>query len=197
MIANPALGTELAKTFPPLEGAAKEVEDIASMFAEVRVLSGKEGVMEAFESARRGVEIFHFAGHSVVTDGNAGLLFASKESDKGGRLLNSSTVLGQDWSRCGLAVLSACSTGTGERNSFVNPESLVRAFLNAGAGRVIASRWNVDSAATEKFMRTFYRSVLAGAPPSTALRRAAEILRRDPLTDHPYYWAAFQLFGYK
>jgi CHAT domain-containing protein len=46
-------------------------------------------------------------------------------------------------------------------------------------------------------MRRFYQSVLSGALPSSALREAAEALRKDPTTAHPYYWAAFQLFGYK
>ena len=163
-----------------------------------RVLGGKESTREALESARAGVEIFHFAGHSISADGDAGLLLASSEGgDSGGDLLKGSRLLGQDWRHCSLAVLSACSTGTGERNGFVNPESLVRAFLNAGAGRVIASRWNVDTAATAGVMGRFYQSVLEGALPSSALRGAAEALRKEPATAHPYYWAAFQLFGHK
>ncbi len=198
LIADPALGNDLAKIFPPLEGAAREARDIAALFSGARILSGKESTLEALESSRRDVEVFHFSGHSVSSGGDAGLLLAESEGGQmAGRLLKSSTLLGEDWSRCSLAVLAACSTGTGERNSFVNPESLVRAFLNAGAGRVIASRWNVDTVATEGFMRRFYQSVLSGELPSMALREAAETLRRSPATAHPYYWAAFQLFGYK
>jgi CHAT domain-containing protein len=198
VIANPALGSDMAKTFPPLVDAEVEARDLAALFTKARVLSGKESTLEGLESARGGIEVFHFAGHSVSSGGDAGLLLApSGESDMGGVLLRGSRLLGQDWKQCSLAVLSACSTGTGERNGFVNPESLVRAFLNAGAGRVIASRWNVDTAATAGFMRRFYQSVLAGVLPSSALREAAEALRKDPATAHPYYWAAFQLFGYK
>ncbi len=198
MIANPVLGDELAKVFPPLEDAAREAQDVAGLFTTARFITGEQGTLEALESARAGAEVFHFAGHSVASEGDAGLLLApSGEADLGGRLLKSSTLQGQDWSRCSLVVLSACSTGTGERDGFVNPESLVRAFLNAGAGRVVASRWNVDTAATAGFMRQFYSSVLSGALPSVALREAAETLRKNPATAHPYYWAAFQLFGYK
>ena len=198
VLANPVLGDELAKVFPPLEDAAREAQDIAGLFSGAKFITGKDGTLEALEANRQGAEIFHFAGHSVASEGDAGLLLApSGEADLEGRLLKSSTVRGQDWSRCALVVLSACSTGTGERNGFVNPESLVRAFLNAGAGRVIASRWNVDTAATAGFIRQFYGSVLSGAPPSVALREAAETLRKNPATAHPYYWAAFQIFGYK
>jgi len=198
VIANPSLGSDLARAFPPLVDAAREAQELLALFTRARVLSGKESTLEALESARGGVEVFHFAGHSISADGDAGLLLSpSGESDMGGRLLKGSRLLGQNWSHCSLVVLSACSTGTGERNAFVNPERLARAFLNAGAGRVIASRWNVDNAATAGFMRRFYQSVLSGAYPSSALREAAETLRKDPATAHPYYWAAFQLFGYK
>jgi CHAT domain-containing protein len=198
LIANPALGGELSKTFPPLEDAAREAGELAKLFAEPRVLSGRESTLEALETARMGRDVFHFAGHSISAGGDAGLLLAnSGASETGASLLEASRLLGQDWSHCSIAVLSACSTGTGERNGFVNPESLVRAFLNAGVGRVIASRWNVDTAATAGFMRRFYESALHGALPSSALREASEALRRDPATAHPYYWAAFQLFGYQ
>jgi len=198
VVANPALGSELTKAFPPLVDTAQEAHEIASLFSKATILSAKGATLERIESCRKGVEAFHFAGHSVSADGDAGLLVApSGDSDMGGRLLKSSALLGQDWSHCSLVVLSSCSTGTGERNGFVNPESLVRAFLNAGAGRVIASRWNVDTAATAGFMRCFYASILSGASPSSAIREAAETLRKDPATRHPYYWAAFQLFGYK
>jgi CHAT domain-containing protein len=198
VVADPALGGELANAFPPLEDATREAQAIAAVFERAKVLRGKESTLEALELAREDAEVFHFAGHSIAVEGGAGLLLApSTDGDPRGRLLNGSRLLGQDWSHCSLAVLSSCSTGTGERNGFVNPESLVRAFLNAGAGRVIASRWNVDTAATAGFMGRFYESVLSGALPSSALREAAEALRKDPTTAHPYYWAAFQLFGYK
>jgi CHAT domain-containing protein len=198
ILANPRLGSDLAKAFPPLEDASREARELATLFRRARLLSGEQSTIEALQSTRPGAEVFHFAGHTISSAGEAGLLLApSRESDSGGRLLKSSNLLGQDWSHCLLAVLSSCSTGAGERNGFVNPESLIRAFLNAGAGRVVASRWNVDTAATAGFMRRFYESVLSGAPPSSALREAAEALRKDPATAHPYYWAAFQLFGYK
>jgi CHAT domain-containing protein len=167
------------------------------MFTEPRLLSGTESTLEALDNEGPHAAIFHFAGRGVATDTDAGLLLASATEGEAGRMLKSSQVLSQDWSRCALVVLSACSTGAGERHGFVNPESLVHAFLNAGAGRVVASRWNVDTSATAGFMGHFYHSVLSGDLPALALREAAETLRRNPATAHPYYWAAFQLFGYK
>jgi CHAT domain-containing protein len=198
VIADPALGGDMIKTFPPLEEAAREAREIAALFPRGRLLAGKTSTLEAITVARRDVELFHFAGHGVSEEADGGLLLSpSREDSAGAQLLKASRLAGEDWSHCSLAVLSACSTGTGERNSFVNPESLVRGFLNAGVGRVIASRWNVDTEATAGFVRRFYESVLSGAVPSSALRQASEALRSRPPTAHPYYWAAFQLFGYK
>lgn len=99
-----------------------------------------------------------------------------------------------DWSRCRLAVLSACLTATGELQGYVNPDSLVRAFLAAGARGVLAASWAIDSRATHLFFENFYRHLLAGRPAAFALQHAATDLRRRTEFAHPYYWAPFQLY---
>jgi len=69
----------------------------------------------------------------------------------------------------------------------------VRAFLIAGAARVLASLWPVDDATTVSFMAHFHRALSRGASPAAALGRAqAEVMREHA---HPFYWAAFQLYG--
>jgi CHAT domain-containing protein len=60
---------------------------------------------------------------------------------------------------------------------------------------VVASRWNVDSIATEDFMGSFYDSLLSGHDPVEALQAAANSLRHMRGRAHPYYWAAFSVFG--
>jgi CHAT domain-containing protein len=70
---------------------------------------------------------------------------------------------------------------------------LARAILAQGVPHVLATRWNVDSAASETLMISFYDSLLAGASPPRALAAAEAVLR---LTEpHPYYWAGFDAFG--
>jgi CHAT domain-containing protein len=70
---------------------------------------------------------------------------------------------------------------------------LVRAFLIAGASRVLASLWPVDDAVTAGFMSHFYRALRHGAAPAAALREAQQAVRREHA--HPLYWAAFTLYG--
>jgi CHAT domain-containing protein len=93
-----------------------------------------------------------------------------------------------------LAVLSGCATGSGELEGPGDPQSLVRAFLHAGAQEVVASLWNLDSAGTALFMREFYAAMLQGAPADQALRKAGAAMRAKGEYRHPYYWAGLQVF---
>jgi CHAT domain-containing protein len=101
-----------------------------------------------------------------------------------------------DLSNLDLAVLASCSSGIGEQTGAVNLDSLVRSFLEAGAKRVIAARWNVNSPATARMMSEFYETLIQQRQrPAAALRRAALTVRQQSLYAHPYYWAGFQVFG--
>ena len=71
-----------------------------------------------------------------------------------------------------------------------------RAFMLAGAPRVIVSLWKVDDEATRVLMVKFYELWKAGkVPTATALRKAQEHVRSHEKWKHPYYWAAWQLWG--
>jgi CHAT domain-containing protein len=86
-------------------------------------------------------------------------------------------------------------TGTGETLGPFNPRSLVRAFLVGGAEEVVASRWNVDGAATAELMRAFYHGLADGKPAAEALAEAQRALLYRPSMRRPYYWAAFSIFS--
>ena len=65
----------------------------------------------------------------------------------------------------------------------------------AGVREVVASRWAVDSSATRDLMLHFYRELCGGKPPALALGLAERAVRLNGTTNHPYFWAAFSLFG--
>jgi CHAT domain-containing protein len=95
--------------------------------------------------------------------------------------------------RPGIVVLSACETGLAEQGSGDEMVGLVRAFLVAGAARVLASLWPVDDEITALFMARFYGALRDRQTSAAALRQAqAELMRQHP---HPFYWAAFTLHG--
>ena len=98
-----------------------------------------------------------------------------------------------------LVVLSACNTAASGGKSFGGGalQGLADSFFNAGAHAVLASHWEVPSAATRTLMTELFRR-LAQDPN----RDAAEALRQAQLslvgqagTAHPFAWAAFALIG--
>jgi len=95
-----------------------------------------------------------------------------------------------------LVVLSACQTGLGKEVRGEGLMGLTRAFLYAGAPRVVVSLWNVNDRATAGLMTGLYRGMLRGGKrPSAALRDAQLEMRKQKQWESPYYWAAFVQHG--
>ena len=99
-----------------------------------------------------------------------------------------------------LVVLSACQTALGSGAIADVPPGddwvgLVEAFLQAGAGSVLASLWPVDDRATATLMEEFHKRAAKGVTPIAALAEAQRILLHDPRTARPFYWAGFVLNG--
>ena len=196
VIATPDVAGESAARFPPLPDSLKEAALVRDAFPNSTVLEGRGASIQELEARLPSADIVHFAGHGYADSENGALLFAPRDSTGADyELLRSTDLRRQDWSRCRLAVLSACATAAGETHGAHNPDSLVRALTRAGASRVAASLWNVDSTATTELMRAFYNSLASSQSPSQALRIAQTAVRRRAGWDHPYYWAGFQLYG--
>jgi CHAT domain-containing protein len=96
-----------------------------------------------------------------------------------------------------LVVLSACQTALGKEIMGEGLVGLTRAFMYAGAPRVVASLWRVDDAATAELMKKFYGGMLGPKKlrPAAALREAQLSVSRQKRWEHPYYWAGFVLQG--
>ena len=176
----------------------------------LRQLTNGERLLEAvgFEASRdtvfnKGLEtyrILHFATHGLVNSLHpelSGLVLSLV--DRKGRpqdgFLQAHEIyqlkLGAD-----LAVLSACQTALGKEIRGEGLIGLTRAFIVAGAPRVVASLWSVSDAATAELMKRFYRAILKdGLTPAAALRQAQDSLRRERRWSAPYFWAGFILQG--
>jgi CHAT domain-containing protein/tetratricopeptide (TPR) repeat protein len=134
----------------------------------------------------------------------------------GGEILSMDDVYRLD-AAADLVVLSACETGKGRIVRGEGISGLVRAFMYAGAPRVMASLWNVDDAATRLLMEAFYDGWLRrGLGAAAALRAAQRTVREhvvsvvDPEASRaagkdvlkqtrpfaaPRYWAGWALWG--
>jgi CHAT domain-containing protein len=200
-------------SLPPLPGTAAEAEAIASVLApagtDVRVLRRDE----ARESAVRGAlrerrrPYLHFATHGLVEEDQSELRAAlaltpphdSTIGPDDDGLLQLFEIYDLD-ARCELAVLSACDSHAGRRVRGEGVFALSRAFLAAGARRVVASLWPVDDASTATLMASFYQRIAGAAPGrppdyARALRDARLDLRTQARWADPYYWAPFVITG--
>jgi len=95
-----------------------------------------------------------------------------------------------------LVVLSACQTALGEDIRGEGLVGLTRAFMYAGAPRIVASLWRVPDSATAALMERFYQAMLTRhLTAADALRSAQESIRAERRWSAPYYWAGFTLLG--
>jgi len=95
-----------------------------------------------------------------------------------------------------LVVLSACQTALGKDVTGEGLDGLTRAFMYAGARRLVVSLWSVNDQATAALMQRFYVEMLKNNKTPAAALRAAQIeLSRTRRWQSPYYWAAFVMQG--
>jgi CHAT domain-containing protein/tetratricopeptide (TPR) repeat protein len=196
LVVNPAIAGRAAVRFPPLPDSAREAAAVRTLFRNNVTLEGRAATLEALAAGLPRAAIVHFAGHGYSASGFGGLLFAPRDPAAADyALLTAAGMRQMDWSRCRLAVLSACAAAEGETHGAHNPESLIRALTRAGAPRIAANLWNVDSAAAVELMTRFYQEIRNGAGVPESLRRAGMAVRASARWTHPYYWAGFQLYG--
>jgi len=97
-----------------------------------------------------------------------------------------------------LVVLSACNTAEGGgRLGGESLAGLADAFFHAGARTLVASHWQVPSAATAQLMTGFFDRLGPKLSNGLAdsLREAQLALASQAQTAHPFYWAAFTILG--
>lgn len=206
------------RALSPLPGTETELKAMAAtLMGQPEALhlgaAATEGSIRT-DRALGGARIIAFATHGILPseiDGlrEPGLAFTPPETgtpDDDG-LLAASEVTGMrlsaDW-----VILSACNTATGDGTPGADSlSSLARAFLYAGAGSLLASRWRVADDATAALTVETLVARNAGLSRAKALQRAMRVVRTGrradgaPLTGwspawaHPAAWAPFTVIG--
>ena len=90
-----------------------------------------------------------------------------------------------------LVTLSACDTAIGPVGA-AGVESVDTAFIEAGAGAVVSTLWELEDRSTSRLMKAFYTH-LNRENKADALRDAELDLMRAGMA--PYYWASYELVG--
>jgi CHAT domain-containing protein len=173
---------------PGIEMVAEEVDRLAALLPQSRVLRGQEATLAAFHAHASDSRLIHLATHALYRADNP--LFSGLRFADGWLLARDLYEMKLD---CDLATLSACQTGVTFVEAGDELFGLQRGFLAAGARSVAASLWLADDAATAALMEQFYSRLAQGMSKAAALRAAQRhTLRQYP---HPYHWAAFILIG--
>lgn len=192
IVANPTIPASESLALAPLMEAETEGKKIADLFPHSILLKNEHATPSTVESLLPRATIFHFAAHSIFEGGQLKLLLAPDENSTD-PVWDLSLVAPEKLKSCRLAVLSACSTQGRGGAELHDPANPVASLLAAGVTRVVASRWMVDSLFTADFMEQFYLHLKQGDEPDSALRAAALVISTK--NQHPYYWAAFSMFG--
>jgi CHAT domain-containing protein len=171
-----------------LPHAADEARFVAQLFPEGQVFVDEQATIATLQAHAGNAGVIHLACHGQFRSDNP--MFSALHLHDGPLTVELTESLSL---KAGVVVLSACETGLAELGSGNEMVGLVRAFLIAGAARVLASLWPVDDEITADFMSSFYPALCRGDSPANALQLAQnEVRLKHP---HPFYWAAFTLHG--
>ena len=165
-----------------------EGQAVARRFSIARLLASQNATLNATVQGIPEAGVFHFAGHASNSYVEPGVLLSNETLTV--RSLESLKLQTPQ-----LVVLSACNSEVGALGSAGASDSLVGYFVRAGVPRVVASRWNIDSTLTGRFMSEFYARLLKGSSVEESLSQAQSVLRTQSISAHPFYWAAFTTFG--
>jgi CHAT domain-containing protein/tetratricopeptide (TPR) repeat protein len=187
----------------PLPGTRKEAEEILKLVSPSQSIHAYDfDANYNFVTSKelKQYRFLQFATHGIVDTTNpelSGIVLSLV--DKQGKLLKKGYLrLGDIFNLdlgAELVVLSACETGLGKNVKGEGLVGLTRGLMYAGSKRAVVSLWQVDDEGTSQLMPLFYKAILQGESPTSALRDAQLQLWQQKEWQNPYFWAAFTLQG--
>ena len=191
-----ALGNPINPRVTRLPGTEREVENIRTIYPGSLVLLAGQATETNCRNQMAGFDIIHIASHGLFNDNYpllSSLVLSPDLSNDG--FLEVHELYNLNLTKASLVILSACETGLSLIRKNDDVIGLVRGFLYAGVPSVVASLWKVDDEATAALMSNFHLLLKLGNSKGEALRKAQLQLMRTERTHHPYFWAAFVLYG--
>ena len=170
----------------PLLETGGEVESIARIYAQTRVIAARDATFRALHDAAREQTIVHIAGHTELQAGSEddALRFSDGERATWSRIVH------ERYDRATIVVLAACNTLRRSPSPHVRSLSLGAAFAAAGAGNVIGTLTPIADADARELFLAIHRNLAAGASPAQAVRRA----QRDAIAaGHLPAWQSIEI----
>jgi CHAT domain-containing protein len=195
LIVGASVASGASGELPALPEALDEAREVARFVHDPHVLLAGEATEPQVASAMASAATIHFAGHAVRRLGGTRLLLATRPGSSEESWLDSDFFRKHPPRVARLVVFSACSTGKREMGWDHDMGDIVDTLSSLGVPEVVATRWQIDSAAAVPMMDAFYGALSQGLSVSESLTRARSSLSRDSRYRHPFYWAAFYASG--
>lgn len=194
--------TVLAPLPEDLPATHREAQEIERTVRGTRVLEGSRATEESLRRELSSSRVVHVASHGVLEGSNPFFSRIELSRGRGGSTddgrLEIHEIVGLVV-RSPLVFLSGCETEMGFARSSTfavgdDYATLARAFLYAGARRVIATLWRIDDEGAALFAGRFYHH-LRESTADEALAKAQRDMIGSARYAAPYYWASYRLSG--
>jgi tetratricopeptide (TPR) repeat protein len=149
-----------------LPGALNEINEIAPLYPQARILQQGNATFAAVHSALQHDGVLHLAGHTTRDGDDTALRLA------GGERATWTKIAASPLNRRNIIVLAACETLRGSTSPHVRSLSLGAAFVAAGAESVIGTLTPIPDAEAQPLFLSIHRQLAAGVWPAEAVRRA-------------------------
>lgn len=211
--------TRMVFSLAPLPETRSEIETTAENFSigPRQILLGEAATEDAIGKLNQsgglsGFNVIHFATHGLVmgetTDFNPTGLAMTPLSRKERQtvIANDNVMIDADGLftlpeiasltlGAELVILSACDTASQENIDTGGFGGIASAFIDAGARKVYASHWPVNSQAAVELIVAATRGLTANEPDEALRQASLGMIAQGGAKAHPRYWAPFSVYG--
>ena len=181
-----------------LAASRKEVEESAHEWGkEATVLEGANARRDLFleELSHGPWDTIHLATHVLSSNTQLDHVFLAFSLDSDGQPelmpVEEVAMLQVPGS---MVVMTGCASGTGEVRGGPGLQGLTSAWLLAGAGTVVSTRWPIPDSEGD-LLPLFYRNLKHTRAAEALQRSQVETIHSGTWRAAPAYWAAFQITG--
>ena len=196
----------------PLESLPETLDEVnaAAQYFEqnnVTIMSGETATKEnILASPLHEYDVLMFSTHGISSGGipgyqGSGLLLSlpttfDERIDFKDVLLTPEDVLGLNLN-ADIVILNACDSGISDVANAPGLTGLAQSFLAAGSDAVMVTHWPISSATTVQITKRMFETIKQDPKASfnRALTDAQLSIKADPKTQHPFYWAPYNIYG--
>lgn len=209
-LSNPRFSNRRFPRLATLPSSEEEVTHVSQLYKQSIAFS-QEGATESQAISQFGHNnVVHIASHTLINEQiplMSSILLSEEKLPTASRKLGNGIILDGglqaaeiyqlSFPQTRLVVLSSCRSALGGNQS-QTVGAFAQAFFAAGVPSVIASLWDIDDAKSAELMLSFHqyhKNHSFGFSKALRLAQCSFLYSREVDKRHPYYWAAFQLFG--